>query len=136
MKTKKEITIVFKSLEDLGKEAIKAIKTKTPKIQPVNIIYFDSWTSFRHFMTLQKLEVLMMISSVAPHSIYELMRLLDRSLAAVQKDCEALEQAGFITLEKKKTGRNQVTPRLKFDYDKIVVQLQKHPYELSFKAVA
>lgn len=136
MKSKKEIIVVFKSLDDLSKEAIKAIKTRTAKVQPENIIYFDSWTSFRGFMSLQKLEILAMISSVEPNSIYELMRLLDRSLSAVQKDCEALEQVGFITLVKKKTGRGQVVPRLKFNYDKIIVKLPEHPYELSFKAAA
>lgn len=136
MKSKKEIIVVFKSLDDLSKEAIKAIKTRTAKVQPENIIYFDSWTSFRGFMSLQKLEILAMISSVEPNSIYELMRLLDRSLSAVQKDCEALEQVSFITLVKKKTGRGQVVPRLKFNYDKIIVKLPEHPYELSFKAAA
>lgn len=134
MKSKKEIIVAFKSLDELGKEAIKSIKNKKPSIQPENIVYFDSWTSFRGFMSLQKLEILTMISSLEPKSIYELMRLLDRSLSAVQKDCEALEQTGFITLEKQKTGRGQVVPRLKFNYDKIIVKLPRHPYELTFKA--
>jgi predicted transcriptional regulator len=136
MKSKKEIIVAFKSLDELGKEAIKSIKNRKPSLQPENIIYFDSWTSFRGFMSLQKLEILTMISSLEPKSIYELMRLLDRSLSAVQKDCEALEQVGFITLEKQKTGRGQVVPRLKFNYDKIIVKLPRHPYELSFKAAA
>lgn len=136
MKSKNEIIVAFKSLDDLGKDAIKAIKTRAARVQPENIVYFDSWTSFRGFMSLQKLEILTMVSSVEPNSIYELVKLLDRSLAAVQKDCEALEQAGFISLEKKKTGRGQVVPRLKFKYNKIVVRLSDHPYELSFKAVA
>lgn len=136
MKSKKEMIVAFKSLNELGKEAIKAIKSKKPSIQPENVIYFDNWASFRGFMSLQKLEILTMISSLEPKSIYELMRLLDRSLSAVQKDCEALEQVGFITLEKQKTGRGQVVPRLKFNYDKIVVKLPRHPYQLSFKAAA
>lgn len=136
MKNKKEMFVAFKSLDEFGKEAVKAIKTKKTQIQPLNVIYFDTWTSFRSFMTLQKIEILTMISSLKPNSIYELTRLLDRSLSAVQKDCEALEQVGFISLEKQTTGRGQVVPRLKFNYDKIIVQLPKHPYQLSFKAVA
>jgi predicted transcriptional regulator len=136
MKSKKEMIVAFKSIDELGKDAIQAIKTRTPKIQPKNVIYFDNWTSFRNFLTLQKIEILTMISSVQPNSIYELTRLLDRSLSAVQKDCETLERIGFITLEKQKTGRGQVLPKLKFDYDKIVVKLPEHPYELSFKAAA
>lgn len=136
MKTKKEMIIAFKSLEDLGAEAITTIRNKNSKVQPVNVIYFSNWTSFRNFMSLQKIEILTMISSVQPKSIYELTRLLDRSLAAVQKDCEVLERTGFITLEKQKSGRKQLLPRLKFNYDKIIVKLSDHPYELSFKAAA
>lgn len=136
MKAKKEMIIGFMTLEDLGQSALRAIKTKKPNLQPKNIIYFDSWRSFRGFMTLQKLEILMMVSSVEPKSIYELSKLLDRSLAAVQKDCEMLERTGFINLKKQKTGRGSITPTLVFDYDKIVVRLPKHPYELTFKAAA
>lgn len=135
-KPKKQIFIFFKSLEEFKKEALQSIKSRKTNIQPENIIYFDSLASFRGFMSLQKLEILTLISHAEPNSIYELTRLLDRSLAAVQKDCEALEQVGFITLERKKTGRGQLIPRLKFDYDRIVVELRKHTYELAFRAVA
>lgn len=134
MKSKKEMIIEFMTLDELGQSALRAIKSKKPNVQPTNIIYFDTWTSFRGFMTLQKLEILMMVSSVEPKSIYELSRLLDRSLSAVQKDCEMLQRIGFINLKKQKTGRRSITPTLVFDYDKIVVRLPKHPYELTFKA--
>jgi predicted transcriptional regulator len=127
---------MFKSLDEMTTELLSSLKNKTPKIQAENIIYCDNWASFRNFMSLQKIEILTMISSAQPNSIYELTRMLDRSLSAVQKDCESLEQTGFITLEKKKTGRGQITPRLKFKYDKIVVRLPQYPYELSFKATA
>ena len=136
MKSKKEMHIGFMTLDELEQNALRAIKMRKPDIQPKNIIYFDTWTSFRGFMTLQKLEILMMISSVQPKSIYELCRLLDRSLAAVQKDCETLARIGFINLKKQKTGRGAITPTLVFEYNKIVVNLPKHPYELTFKAAA
>lgn len=136
MKSKKEMIIEFMTLDELGQNALQSIKTRKPDIQPKNIIYFDSWTSFRGFMTLQKIEILTMISSVQPKSIYELARLLDRSLAAVQKDCEILERIGFIKLKKQKTGRGSITPTLVFEYDKIVVNLPKHAYELSFRVAA
>ena len=136
MKPKKEIIIAFKSLDELALEAIKAIKQRKSNIQPKNTIFFDNWASFRGFMTLQKVEVLMMISNVAPKSIYELSRLLDRSLAAVQKDCEALEQVGFIKLTKQSTGRGSIIPTLVFNYEKIIVKLPHHPYELTFRAAA
>lgn len=136
MKSKKEMIIKFMTLDELSQNALQSIKARKPDIQPKNIIYFDSWTSFRGFMTLQKIEILTMISSVQPRSIYELAKLLDRSLAAVQKDCEILERIGFIKLKKQKTGRGSITPTLVFEYDKIVVNLPKHAYELSFRAAA
>jgi len=128
--------IAFKSLNDYRIEAINSIKSNQVNIQSQNIIYFDSWTSFRGFMSLQKIEILTMISNHKPNSIYELTKWLDRSLSAVQKDCEALQNAGFINLKKKNSGRTQVVPRLKFPYDKILVQIPEHPYELTFKSVA
>lgn len=134
MKSKKEMIIQFVALDDFAVNSIQAIQDRKKSIQSKNIIFFDSWTSFRGFMTLQKLEILIMISSVQPQSIYELSRLLDRSLSAVQKDCQMLERIGFISLKKQKTGRGSVIPSLVFDYDKIVVCLPKHPYALTFNA--
>ncbi len=140
MKPKKEMIIEFFNIEDLSQRIIKdiktALKTGVPNIQPKNLIQFDSVTSFRGFMTLQKIEILLMISNVKPKSIYELAKLLDRSLGAVQKDCDMLARIGFIKLQKQKTGRGSIVPKLAFDYDKIVVKLPKHPYELRFKAAA
>ncbi|MES2803712.1 MAG: hypothetical protein V4654_14565 [Bdellovibrionota bacterium] len=140
MKPKKDMIIEFLSLKEFGQRAIReikiALKTGVPNIQPKNVIQFDSVTSFRGFMTLQKIEILLMISNVKPKSIYELAKLLDRSLGAVQKDCDALARIRFIKLQKQKTGRGSITPKLAFDYDKIVVKLPKHPYELRFKAAA
>jgi len=140
MRPKKDLIIEFLSLAEFGQRAIReikiALKTGVPNIQPKNLIQFDSVTSFRGFMTLQKIEILLMISNVKPKSIYELAKLLDRSLGAVQKDCDALARIGFIKLQKQKTGRGSITPKLAFDYDKIVVKLPKHPYELRFKAAA
>lgn len=140
MKPKKDMIIEFLSLEEFGQRAIReikiALKTGIPNIQPKNLIQFDSVTSFRGFMTLQKIEILLMISNVKPKSIYELAKLLDRSLGAVQKDCDVLARIGFIKLQKQKTGRGSIMPKLAFDYDKIVVRLPKHPYELRFKAAA
>jgi predicted transcriptional regulator len=134
MKSKKVMMIQFMALDELAESSIQNINDRKKSLQPKNTIYFDSWTSFRSFMTLQKLEILTMISSVQPKSIYELSRLLDRSLSAVQKDSEMLERVGFIILKKQKTGRGSITPSLVFDYDKIVVNLPKHPYALTFKA--
>lgn len=132
----KAMNIMFKDLGDLEKELLSLGKKKVPQVQSKRVIFFDSVASFRNFMTLQKLEILTMIAFEKPKSVYELTQMLDRGLAPVQKECQMLEKAGFIKLEREKTGRGSLKPRLVFEYDRIVVQLPEHPYELQFKAVA
>lgn len=132
----KAMVIMFKNLDDLEKELLNLGKKKVSQMQSKNVVYFDSVASFRNFMTLQKLEILTMIASEKPKSIYELTKMLDRGLAPVQKECQMLEKAGFISMEKEKSGRGSLKPRLSFDYDRLLVQFPKHPYELQFKAVA
>jgi predicted transcriptional regulator len=136
MKSKFTLFIQFKSLDQLEKELLDIPKIKKGYIQPKNVIQFDSITSFRNFMTIQKLEILTLIASAKPKSIYELTKILDRSLSAVQSDCESLEQTGFIKFQKQIGGRRSVAPKLKFDYNRIVVKLPEHPYELQFGAAA
>lgn len=136
MNMNKAMMVMFKNLDDLEDELLSLAKKKSSQIQAKNVIYFDSIASFRNFMTLQKLEILTMIAFEKPRSIYELTQMLDRGLAPVQKECQMLEKAGFIRLEREKTGRGSLKPRLTFSYDRIIVQLPEHPYELQFKSVA
>lgn len=136
MKSKKALTIKFQSLEQLKKELLDLPKTKKVYIQPEDVLLFESLNGFRNFMTLQKLELLAVISSANPKSVYELAKMVNRAIATVQKDCNLLASSGFIILEKEKGGRKSLAPRLKFNYDRIIVQMPEHPYELSFKAAA
>jgi predicted transcriptional regulator len=136
MKEKKALIISFKDFEDIKKDLLEVFNTRIPKIQPKNTIYFDNINSFRNFMTFQKLEILAVIANLKPKSIYELAKMLGRSLAPVQKDCQILERTGFLKLKKENAGRGTLTPNLKFDYNRIIVKIPKHPLELKFKAVA
>lgn len=132
----KALKVKFKNLDLWEKELLDLPKTKKGFIQPKDVIFFDSLNSFRNFMTLQKLEILTIIASAKPKSVYELAKMVDRALGPVQNDCYILESVGFIVFEKQKTGRKTIAPKLKFNYDRIIVELPQHPYELSFKAVA
>ncbi len=134
MSKRKDIYVEFRDLGDLEKDLLAVYKTKKPKVQPMDVVYFDTLSSFRGFMTLQKLEILATIATVEPKSIYELAQLLDRGLAAVQKDCQVLEASRFIKFEKQKGGRGSIKPKLVFDYDRIVVNRPDHPYSLKFEA--
>ena len=119
---KKTMIVEFKGLQDLEKDLLSLPKDKAKKTQPINLIYFDSLSSFRSFMTIQKLEILTLIASAKPRSIYELAKMLNRAIAPVQKDCQMMEAAGFIILTKEKGGRGNLIPRLTFDYKCILVK--------------
>lgn len=134
MKNKKVLRIQFKNLDQLKKELLDLPKSKKTYIQPEEVVLFESLNGFRNFMTLQKLELLTIIASEKPKSVYELAQMVGRAIAPVQKDCNTLKSTGFIIFEKEKGGRKTIAPRLKFNYDTIVVELPEHPYELSFKA--
>ncbi|MBK7961533.1 MAG: hypothetical protein IPK04_10265 [Bdellovibrionales bacterium] len=134
MKNSRTLYVEFRDLDDIAKDLMRVFKTRDPRVQPKEVVYFDTVTSFRGFMTLQKLEILTMIATVEPKSIYELAQLVDRGLAAVQKDCQILESSRFIKFEKQKGGRGSIKPVLAFDYDRIVVKRPDHPYSLKFEA--
>jgi predicted transcriptional regulator len=135
MKTK-TMTVEFKSLKDLENDLLSLPKRKRAEIQPKTVVYFDSLGSFRNFLTIQKLEILTLIANASPKSVYELAKMLGRAIAPVQKDCQSLEAAGFIEFDKERGGRGTLTPKLVFNYDRILVKLPAHPYELQFSAVA
>ena len=133
MNLNKAMIVSFKGLSDLKIDLMAAMKGKK-SIQPKNAIYFDTPQSFRNFMTLQKLELLGLIAYAEPKSIYDLAKMVNRALAAVQKDCQTLERSGFIKFNKEKGGRGAIVPKLSFNYDRIIVQLPEHPYSLRIEA--
>lgn len=134
MKSTKALHIKFKSLEDLKNELLDLPKKKQSYIQPRNVILFESLNSFRNFMTIQKLEILMAISTKNPKSVYELAQIVGRAIAPVQKDCHSLAKAQFIYFVKENGGRQALKPLLRFNYDRIQVEMESLPYELLFRA--
>lgn len=136
MKKNKALKVKFKNIDLWEKELLAFPKHKKDSLPSKDTIIFDTLSSFRNFMTLQKLEILTIIASEKPKSVYELAKMVDRSLGPVQNDCNTLESVGFIIFEKQRTGRKTITPKLTFNYDRIIVELPEYPYELSFKTVA
>ena len=134
MKNSRTLYVEFRSVDYIWESLREAFKTREPRIQPKEVVYFDTLESFRSFMTLQRIEVLTLISNVAPKSIKDLSRLLGQPMAQIKKDCLYLEGAGFIKFEKQKGGRGSIKPKLAFDYDRIVVKRPDHPYSLKFEA--
>jgi len=104
-----------------------------PKGSPKHTVYFDSIRSFRTFMTMQKLEALVLISWIKPKSVYELAKVLRRPLPPVQRDCEALSRYRFIKLEKRGDSRRSLAPTLAFNYDTIAIRRSEYPYVITFR---
>ena len=84
-------------------------------------IIFDSIDQFRKIMTNKRIGLLKAIRHKKPKSVYELAKLVKRSVDNVNNDVRLLEQMGFLETEKAKEGRNKLTPLV--DFDKIEIEL-------------
>jgi predicted transcriptional regulator len=136
MKKLKFLQIHFQSFADFKAEVTQALVVRAPSIQKKERIFFDSVASFRHFMTIQKIELLTAIAVRKPTSIYELAQFVDRDFAAVLRDCTGLEATGFIKLKSTNDAKKSKVPQLKFDYCGIAIFLPKNPYQIEFKIAA
>ena len=133
---RKTIEVHFRRFSDFENQLIKSASNRHKIPKQEHCIYFDSVEGFRRFMTIQKLELLTIISAGSPGSIYELAKITGREFPAVLKDCLALEAVGFIKIQQDKVGRKTKKPLLPFPYQTIAVYLPKNPYEISFRKAA
>lgn len=133
MKKHEVLEIHFQAFENFKKEVKRALVKRSQLIQPKNHIIFDSIASFRNFMTIQKIELLTVIATQKPSSIYELAQMVDRDFAAVLRDCTGLDTMGFIRLKDAKDAKKTKIPQLRFNYSGLVVYLPKSPYQIEFQ---
>ena len=133
MKKISVLEIHFQAFEDFKKDVKKALAKRTSSIQSKSQIVFDSVASFRNFMTIQKIELLTVIATRKPSSIYELAQMVDRDFAAVLRDCTGLNAMGFIRLKESNDAKGSKIPQLSFNYSGLVVYLPKSPYQIEFQ---
>ena len=136
MKKNNFLEIHFQMFNDFKREVTKALSKRTPLVQAKNHIIFDSVTSFRSFMSIQKIELLTVIAAQKPSSIYELAKLVDRDFAAVLRDCTGLGATGFIVLKETKDAKGTKIPQLRFNYCGIMICLPQSPYQIEFSVAA
>ncbi|MBP6218830.1 MAG: hypothetical protein KA436_09605 [Oligoflexales bacterium] len=117
---KNDLHIKFRTKENYFEDLEKALKGKSKSIQPENIIYFESYKDFQKFL-FPRLGILLAIKTHNPKSIYELSKIVERDVSTLVKDCNALELIGFIRLEESNDARGSKIPKLKFNYNRIVV---------------
>lgn len=118
------LNIKFKSREKHFDDLEKILEGGRKKIQPENIIFFETYKDFQRFL-FPRLGILLAIKRHHPKSIYELSKIVERDVSTLVKDCNALEAFGFITLEDSKDARGSKIPKLRFDYDRIIVHAPK-----------
>ena len=117
----KELQIKFKSKDQAFSDFEKSLEENGKQhIQSEDVIIFESYKDFQKFL-FPRLGILLAIKHHNPNSIYELGKLVDRDVSTLVKDCNALEATGFISLVDTKSSRGSKAPRLKFEYDRIVV---------------
>jgi len=120
----KKVEVLIQSDEEFWKELIKDARKidqgERGLIRKESII-FDSIDQFRKVMTNKRIELLKVIRHKKPKSIYELAKLVNRSVDNVNNDVRFLEQLGFIETEKIKKGRHKLIPSV--DFDKIEIEL-------------
>lgn len=124
----KSLKIKFESTNDFFERVEKSLKNRKKSVASKDTLLFSDVLTYQRFMTEQKLLILVMIYTHKPTSLYQLAKLVDRNLANVKRDCDALKKGGFIVYEDVKEKPQSKAPRLAFDYNAIVVYLPNAKY--------
>ena len=120
----KKVEVLIQSDKEFWKELrkdMKRIDKGERKLIRKESIIFDSIDQFRKIVTNKRIELLKVIRHKKPKSVYELAKLVDRSVDNVNNDIRLLEQMGFLETEKTKEGRSKLMPLV--DFDKIEIEL-------------
>jgi predicted transcriptional regulator len=132
----KSLFIRFEKWDAFKARTQAALKAKKPSIGKSDTILFNSVVDYQKFMSEQKIAILAAITCQNPSSIYQLAQILDRDFGNVQRDCTSLESMGFITLNESGDSKGSKTPRLAFNYRRIIVKMPKITYSHEFGEAA
>jgi len=120
----KNLKIEIRPLESFVEETISAFKdvqagkSATPK----GALVFPDVKILRKVLSEKRLELLRTIKNKNPDSIYELAKLLDRPLRAVQHDVKVLSELGLIEVKKIETKpREKAKPSV--PYRRITIEI-------------
>lgn len=120
----KKVEVLIQSDKEFWRELrqdMKRIDKGERKLIRKESIIFDSIDQFRKIMTNKRIELLKVIRHKKPQSIYQLAKLVKRSVDNVNNDIRLLEQMGFLETEKTEEERSRLIPLV--DFDKIEIEL-------------
>lgn len=121
----KQIKVLIESEKDffdrvgkLVKEADKGVR-KRPTGESLSV---ESFSDLAKALTLKRRELLKVIKSRNPKSIYELAKIVNRSQENVFSDVKFLEDLGLIETVREIKGRERTRPFVTFD--KLEVEIE------------
>lgn len=96
------LEIKIMSVEEADKEFIETFKAVQAgkKVKRKERTYFVSLDAVRNLLTEKRLELLHMIKTKHPHSIYQLAKLTGRNFRNVYDDVQVLKTYGLLHLSK------------------------------------
>lgn len=97
------------------KAAFEAARGRTP-FKPVQGSSFSSLKAVRNFLTPKRLELLHLVKTKEPRSIYALAKLAKREFPSVLRDIDLLSRHGLVKLSRStQSRRGPVLPEVGYD---------------------
>ncbi|OAG27542.1 HVO_A0114 family putative DNA-binding protein [Thermodesulfatator autotrophicus] len=120
----KNLKIEIRPLDSFVEETIRAFEDVQggKGIAPREALIFPDVRTLRKVLSEKRLELLRTVKNKKPDSIYELAKLLDRPLRAVQHDVKVLSELGLIEVERtRRKPRDKVRPSV--PYRRITIEI-------------
>lgn len=130
----KNIILGIKSKEDFLKEVLEDWEKleKNEAFDEKDKLYFENINALRKALTPLRLEILMTIREKKPNSIYDLAKMLKKDVSNIYDHVMYLAENGFIELEKKRDGRENTVPIVRYDEIDIRIPIS-HAHTRKFK---
>lgn len=118
----REVVIKVESLEEAGKRVVEVYNKikEGKKTEREEILAFESLDVLRKVLTNQRIELLRLIRTKKPKTIYQLAKISGRAYPNVFQDVKILEELGLIKLEEE---NHSIEPIAKYDTLKISISV-------------
>ncbi len=113
MKAKKA-KIILQSIDDIKKEWTAALKGKVKSTPKDDEIIVTGLETIAKIFSKTRMEILQVIITKKPQSIYELAKMVDRDFKNVHSDVQFLNKVGLIKLKETGDKRNGLKPVAKY----------------------
>ena|SRR3990167_10038114 len=107
---RKNAKIIIKSVSEIKKEWKEALKGKKRGSQKDNELIFTGLETAAKVFTKNRIEVLKVIISEQPKSIYEISKIVKRDFKNVHSDVKFLAEIGLIELKESGDPRGGLIP--------------------------